>query len=94
MTAVTHALAYLSFFISVVSQPAISFSEVIKDMHPALGVAGLQHNGGGRVHLSADPATVEDVEDQHAKEEDGTHDSYVPGKLVLGAAKEVEGIEG
>lgn len=87
-------MPYLSFFISVVSQPAISFSEVIKDMHPTLGVTGLQYNGGGRVHLSADPATVEDVEDQHAKEEDGPDNAHVPGELVLGAAEQVEGIEG
>lgn len=87
-------MLYLSFFISVVSQPAISFSEVIKDMHPPLGVTGLQYDGGGRVHFSADPATVEDVEDQHAKEEDGTNNAHIPGQLVLGAAKQVEGIEG
>ena len=78
----------------VMPEPAIGFSEIIEDVHTALRAARLQHNGGRRVHLRTHPAAVEDVEDQHAKEEEGTNDAHVPGELVLGATKEVEGVEG
>lgn len=84
---------YLCLFISVVSQPAIGFSEVIKYMDPPLGGPGLQHNGGGRVHLRTDPTAVEHIENQHAEEEQGTNNADISGKLLLGVAKKVEGVE-
>ncbi len=79
---------------SVMPEPAIGLSEVIKDVHTPLRAARLQHNGGRRVHLRTHPAAVEDVEDQHAKEEEGPNDAHIPGELVLGATKQVEGVEG
>ena len=44
-------LAYLGFFMCIVSQPAIGFPEIIKDVHAPLRAAGLQHNGGSRIHF-------------------------------------------
>lgn len=84
---------YLGLLISVVPQPAIGFSEVIKHMDPPLGGAGLQHDGGGGVHLCADPAAMEDVEDQHAEEEHRANDANISGQLLLGVAEEVESVE-
>ena len=81
---------YLGFFMSVVTKPAIGFAEVIKDVHPPLGAAGLQHNGGGRVHLSADPAAVEDVEDHHAEEEQGSYKAHIPRQLLSAVAEHVK----
>ncbi len=79
--------AHLCLFISVMPEPAIGFSEVIKDVHTSLRAARLQHNGGRRVHLCTHPAAVEDVEDQHAKKEEGTDDAHIPGQLMLSATK-------
>ena len=62
-------------------------------MDTPLRGSGLQHNGGGRVHLCADPAAVKHIEHQHAEEEQGANNADISGKLLLGTAEEVEGVE-
>ena len=88
-----HANRYLCLFVCVVSEPAVGFSKVIKHMDTPLGASGLQHNGGGRIHFCTDPAAVEDIEHQHAEEEEGANDADISGELLLGIAKEVETVE-
>ena len=81
---------YLGFLIGVVAQPAVGLPEVVKDMQSSIGGTGLEDDGGCRVHLCADPAAVEDVEDHHAEEEEGANQAHVPRKLLLVAPKQVE----
>lgn len=69
---------YLCFFMGVVAQPAVGFSEVVKDMHAPLWAAGLQHYGWRRVHLGTHPAAVEDIEHHHAEQEHGAHQTDIP----------------
>lgn len=62
------------------SEPVISFSEIVEDDSAAVASASRQHDGGGGIGLARHPRRVEGVRDQ----EEGHDQDHSTGNLQTG----------